>query len=88
MRSKNNFVTYSDLECLPINLKCILENTICKLLNNSSCIKSVTPVYTQETRPTTALPGQIIYVSDLDGGTLQFFRDSDTSWVSLTQPLV
>ena len=83
MKSKNNFVTYSDLECLPINLKCILEETLCKLLNNTECIKSVTPTYTVATVPETANPGQIIYVTDLEGGTLQYFKGSTSEWVSI-----
>jgi hypothetical protein len=34
----NNIVTYSDLKCPSVHLKCILENLFCGMVNNPKCL--------------------------------------------------
>jgi hypothetical protein len=35
---KNNIITYSDLKCPSVQLKCVLEDLFCSLINNPGCL--------------------------------------------------
>lgn len=81
---KNNIVTYADLTCPSVQLKCILKDLFHDLLAKELLAYPSHPVtYTIATKPTSGIDGQIIYISDLSGGTLQFWQESEGEWVNV-----
>lgn len=73
----NNIVTYSDLKCPSVNLKCILEDLFCGLVNNPECLDFQMALSPSPNNILTVTVGGVTkqvnlspYLDDVDAATL------------------